>query len=170
MRKLQLTNRMFTKKSYEMIVPDDFDATDWGVLEELACQIELGHSNSRLLATHKVLVDGVAVDSDTQVEADLDAVIDRLGDRAAKLTAAQRSYSWCRMTPATKATTQFLYSDIPDAVEADPAGTPLAIARTLIARLTADERQVILEQLVSHRVQTAQVVRAHHRHQVSEHD
>ncbi|OBB94982.1 hypothetical protein [Mycobacterium sp. 852002-40037_SCH5390672] len=60
---------------------------------------------------------------------------------------------------AVKATTTLLHNAIPDAVEAYPAATPITIARGLVDRMTSDERQVILEQLVSQRVQTCQQVK-----------
>lgn len=71
---------------------------------------------------------------------------------------------------AVKATTTLLYHDIPEAVEAYPATSPTVIARGLVDRMTSEARRAILEQLVSHRVQTAQVARSHARHQVSQHD
>jgi hypothetical protein len=71
---------------------------------------------------------------------------------------------------AVKACTELLYNAIPEAVERHPAATPIVIARGLIDRMTSDECRVILERLVAHRVRTAQQVRAHQRHMVSEHD
>lgn len=48
---------------------------------------------------------------------------------------------------AVKAAIRLLHSPISEVVEADPAATPLAIARGLVSRMTSDECRVILEQL-----------------------
>jgi hypothetical protein len=59
---------------------------------------------------------------------------------------------------AAKMATTLLYTDIPQAVDRHPAAAPIAIARGLVDRMTYDEAKVILEQLISHRVETCQKV------------
>jgi hypothetical protein len=69
MRELDLSITETTVRGYRVVVPDDFDATNYEALELLADEIESGEVDSYCIDEYECTRDHIEVDNDEPVKA-----------------------------------------------------------------------------------------------------